>query len=174
MLFLAKLEYNVNFNEYLWKIGTLKSDELSKEPNKLKEEKTSILEQTQELAVSNYKTFIQTAECSRDLFESFNSIEEKLNNLLENMPEFEEKCQRFATNTSGINMLRRLNSLTLTRSAQLLEILELPQLMDSFIKDGLYEDALELATYVRRLYVKHPDIPIFEVIIFVYIESNFS
>lgn len=61
--------------------------------------------------------------------------------------------------------MRRLNSLTLTRNAQLLEILELPQLMDSFIKDGLYEDALELAAYVRRLYVKHPEIPIFKSIV---------
>lgn len=113
--------------------------------------------------MTNYKTFIQTAECSRDLFKQFNSVETKLDDLLEDIPKFEEKFELFADETNGINNLRRLNSLTLTRNAQLLEILELPQLMDSFIKDGLYEDALELAAYVRRLYEKHPDIPIFKV-----------
>lgn len=82
---------------------------------------------------------------------------------MENIPEFENHCQKFIEETSGINNLRRLNSLTLTRNAQLLEILELPQLMDSFIKDGLYEDALELTAYVKRLHSKHPDIPIFKV-----------
>ncbi|KAK4887329.1 hypothetical protein RN001_003600 [Aquatica leii] len=160
-----RFQYDVHFNDYLRKMGTLKCEELVKEPAKLNDEKHNILEQTQELAVSNYKTFIQTAECSRNLFDGFNTIENKLTNLLSNIPQFEEKCHTFASNTGGINLLRRLNSLTLTRSAQILEILEVPQLMDSFIKDGLYEDALELATYVRRLYNKHSDIPIFKSIL---------
>ncbi|KAF5308272.1 hypothetical protein FQR65_LT06265 [Abscondita terminalis] len=131
-----QLQYDLHFNDYLRKMGTLKCEELMKEPAKLKDEKHSILEQTQELAVCNYNTFIQTAECSRNLFEGFNNIEDKLANLLDNIPQFEEKCHTFAKNTGGINSLRRLNSLTLTRSAQILEILEVPQLMDSFIKDG--------------------------------------
>ncbi|KAK5644122.1 hypothetical protein RI129_007967 [Pyrocoelia pectoralis] len=158
----AELDNDVNFNDYLNKVGTFKCEELIKEPSKLKDVKSNITEQMQELAIVNYKTFIQTADCSRNLFQGFNSIENKLDNLLENIPQFEQKCHTFATNTSGINLLRRLNSLTLTRSAQLLEVLEVPQLMDSFIKDALYEDALELAAYVRRLYMKHPDILIFK------------
>lgn len=156
-------DYSAHFNDYISKVGTYKLEDLAKEPARLKEEKASVLEQTQELAVTNYKTFIQTAECSRDLFSQFSSVETKLDSLLRNVPKFEEGCQRFVEETSEINNLRKLNSLTLTRNAQLLEILELPQLMDSFIKDGLYEDALELAAYVKRLHNKHPDIPIFKV-----------
>jgi hypothetical protein len=144
-------------------LGAFKVEDLSKEPHRLNDEKTTIHEQTQELAVTNYKTFIETAQCSRDLFTQFNSIESKLDQLLDDIPNFEQKCQSFGEETSGINNLRRLNSLTLTRNAQLLEILELPQLMNSFINDGLYEDALELAGYVRKLHTKHPDIPIFKV-----------
>lgn len=144
-------------------MGTYKFEDLAKEPARLKEEKSAVLEQTQELAVSNYKTFIQTAECSSELFSEFNCVEKKLDGLLESIPQFERQCERFVEKTGGINNLRRLNSLTLTRNAQLLEILELPQLMESFIKDGLYEDALELASYVKRLHNKHPDIPIFKV-----------
>lgn len=158
-----ELSKQINLNEYVMKLGAYKIDALNKETVKLREEKASIIEHTQELAVHNYKTFIETADCSRALFKQFNAIENNLDNLLQNVPKFEEKCQAFATETGGINNLRKLNTLTLTRNAQLLEILELPQLMDSFIKDGLYEDSLELAAYVRtKLYGRHSDIPIFK------------
>lgn len=129
----------------------------------MEHERSSILEQTQELAVSNYKTFIETADCSRKMFAKFNAIDEKLNDLLKDLPNFETKYQKFAEDSSGINTLRKMNSLTLTKNAQLLSILELPQLMHSFIDDGLYDDALELTSYVRKLYTKHPDIYIFKV-----------
>ncbi|XP_076273713.1 conserved oligomeric Golgi complex subunit 8 [Rhynchophorus ferrugineus] len=154
--------YDENFKKYLSKIGGYKVEDLSKEPNRLKEDYNNIQDQTQDLAVTNYKTFIETAECSKDLFSQFNTIESTLNELLVDIPCFQENCTKFSEITSQISHLRKLNSLTLTRNAQLLEILELPQLMNSFINDGLYEDALELATYVRKLCGKFSDIKIFQ------------
>lgn len=144
-------------------MGGYKVEDLFKEPNQLKDDYNNIRDQTQDLAVTNYKTFIETAECSKDLFSRFNTIESTLNDLLIDLPHFQENCTSFSEITSQISHLRKLNSLTLTRNAQLLEILELPQLMNSFINDGLYEDALELATYVRKLCGKFNDILIFQV-----------
>ncbi|KAJ8942524.1 hypothetical protein NQ318_005228 [Aromia moschata] len=161
----SEWDYNNHVQDYLSKLGTYKIEDLTREPTKLKDEANTIQEQIQELAVTNYKTFIETAECSRELFKQFNVIENKLDELLDDIPKFEEKCRDFGEKSTEINNLRKLNSLTLTRNAQLLEILELPQLMNSFISDSLYEDALELAAYVRKLYNKHPDIPIFKSIL---------
>ncbi|CAG9864970.1 unnamed protein product [Phyllotreta striolata] len=155
---------NAQTAEYLTKLGTYKIKNLKNEPDRLKQEANVIQEQIQELAISNYKTFIETALCSRELFFKFGVIEEKVNDLLEDVPKFEEICDKFATESSEINDLRRTDSTTLAKSAQILEILEIPQLMNSFIRDGLYEDALELCNYVRKLYLKHNDVPIFKTI----------
>lgn len=85
--------------------------------------------------------------------------------MVEKIPELEKQCEKFANITKDINKSRRLNSLTLTRNAQLLEILEMAQLMESFVREEQYENALELTSYVRRLSVKHPEITIFKSIV---------
>lgn len=161
----AEWEYKDSFRSYLSKIGSYKVEDLIKEPRRLQDNCRNIQDQTQELAVTNYKTFIETAECSKQLSSQFNTIEDKLDQLLVDIPEFQQKCSSFSDSTSEISNLRKLNSLTLTKNAQLLEILELPQLMNSFINDNLYEDALELAAYVRKLCSKYSDIPIFKSIL---------
>lgn len=161
---LGDWEYDTKLQEYLRKLGTYSVDTLTKEPDRLKHDANILQDQIQDLAIRNYKTFIETAECSRELFSQFNLIENKLDKLINDIPLFESKCKLFGEKSNGIDNLRKSNSLTLTKSGQLLELLELPQLMNSFINDGLYEDALELATYVRKLHHKHPEIPIFKVI----------
>lgn len=122
-----------------------------------------MVEQTQDLAISNYKTFIQTSECSRRIYNEFKETEQQLNHLIDKLPNLTEKCEKFIKTSSEIATSRRLNSLTLRRNAQLLEILELPQLMDTCIYQGKYEEALELAAHVQRMGAKHSDIPVIDV-----------
>lgn len=144
-------------------MGTYKIEQLKKEQSRLTEENRSIVEQTQDLAITNYKTFIKTSDCSKKISEKFKETEASLDKLIGIFPNVTKKCQDFISTSSEINTSRRLNSLTLKRNAQLLEILELPQLVDTCIRDGKYEEALELAAYVQRLGVKHANVPIINV-----------
>lgn len=155
---------NPELVEYLVKLGSYKTDQLKKEESRLSEEIKTVVEHTQDLAISNYKTFILTSECSRDIYRDFKETEKKLGDLVQDLPNFSKVCEEFMTKSTEINANRRLNSMTLKKNAQILEVLELPQQMDSFIKSGKYENALELASYVQRMGSKHGQIPIIQVI----------
>ncbi|XP_015928147.2 conserved oligomeric Golgi complex subunit 8 [Parasteatoda tepidariorum] len=143
---------------YLSDLGGLGIQHLNHEPEKLTEQKVALLEQTQDLAFHNYKTFIQAAECSHKIFQDFNIIETRLNLLLDKLPNFSSKCSTFAKDSQKISARWHQASSTLSKHPQLLEFLEMPQLMDNYVKNGYYDEALELSTYVKRLEKKHSDI----------------
>lgn len=141
----------------------MKVEQIRKENAGLTEDNKSVVEQTQDLAISNYKTFIQTSECSHRIYTEFKETDKQLEQLVDKLPSLSEKCEKFIKTSSEIAISRRLNSLTLRRNAQLLEILELPQLMDTCIYEGRYEEALELAAHVQRMGAKHSDIAVINV-----------
>lgn len=156
---------NTDVLVYLADLGSLGLQRLSQEPDRLAEEKISVLEQTQDLAFHNYKTFIQAAECSHKIFQDFNKIESRLNSLTNNLPIFKEKCAEFGKEAQKINARWRQASSTLAKHPQLLEFLEMPQLMDTYVRNGYYDEALELSAYVKRLERKHIDIPLIKSIV---------
>ncbi|XP_023160668.2 conserved oligomeric Golgi complex subunit 8 [Drosophila hydei] len=145
------LRGNPELDNYLAKLGTCKVEQLKKEQTRLADETKRILEQTQELAISNYKTFITTAENSRSIFHEFQKAEDQVDTLIGKLPAFSAKCEEFLAESAELAEQRRLNSTTLHKNAQLLEILELPQLMERCIRESRYEEALELASYVQRV-----------------------
>lgn len=69
----------------------------------------------------------------------------------------------FVKEAEEIGVSRRMNSLTLNRHTEILEILEIPQLMDTCVRNGYYEEALELAVYVKRLEKKHSSLTVIQV-----------
>ena len=53
---------------------------------------------------------------------------------------------------------RKMNNLTKSRYTELLELLEIPQLMDTTVRNGYYDEALELIEFVRKLEKKYSNI----------------
>lgn len=148
------------FSKYLVHLSSCGVERLGKEGAHLREERLAILDQTRDLAYSNYKTFIHTADCSRTIFKDFTSVETHLEGLSSCLPNLRGSVEQFLSTSRNLSQSRHLTSLTLTKHTQLLEVLELPQLMDTCVRNGYYDEALEILAYVRRLERKHTDIHI--------------
>lgn len=146
---------------YLQKLRNYKKENLKKDSVNLKDDLNNIDLQTQEIAFSNYSAFIKTAESSRQVLKGWNETTKVCQSLIETLPDFSKKCDEFVKTTWETQSSSRLNSLTMKRHVDLLEILELPQLMESSIRDEKYEDALELASYVQKLGTKFENVSFF-------------
>ncbi|XP_063840859.1 conserved oligomeric Golgi complex subunit 8-like [Scylla paramamosain] len=151
---------NDDFPNYIIQLASCGVEKLGKESAHLHEERNAILDQTKDLAYTNYKTFIHTADCSKTIYNDFTSVESHLEGLSSCLPNLRTSVESFLATSKNLAQSRHLTSLTLTKHTQLLEILELPQLMDTCVRNGYYEEALEIVAYVRRLEKKHTDIPI--------------
>ncbi|XP_042556766.1 conserved oligomeric Golgi complex subunit 8 isoform X2 [Dipodomys spectabilis] len=150
---------------YLRELSGSGLERLRREPERLAEERAQLLQQTRDLAFANYKTFIRGAECTERIHRLFGDVEEALGRLLGRLPGFQQSCRNFVKEAEEISSNRRMNTLTLNRHTEILEILEIPQLMDTCVRNSYYEEALELATYVRRLERKYSSIPVIQGIV---------
>ncbi|CAM9429402.1 unnamed protein product [Bubo scandiacus] len=149
---------------YVAELAALGLAELGREPARLAAERARVGAETRRLAFEHYRAFIRSAECTGRAGRGFGGIESRLGSLLGRLPALQDACRNFMRDAEEIACSRRMNSLTLNRHTEILEILEIPQLMDTCVRNGYYEEALELAAYVRRLERKHSSIPVIQLI----------
>jgi len=164
-IFPAEWAADGEFCEYLAELSAYSLESLKKEPTRLAEERESNLTQTQDLAFKNYKTFIQTADCTRDVFSEFGQVETKLDSLLDALPGAIDNCAAFHQKASQISQERKMNNLTKTRYTELLELLEVAQLMDTTVRNSYFDEALELIEFARKLEKKFISIPVIKDIV---------
>ncbi|XP_074695528.1 conserved oligomeric Golgi complex subunit 8 isoform X2 [Strix aluco] len=150
---------------YVAELAALGLAELGREPARLAAERARVGAETRRLAFEHYRAFIRSAECTGRAGRGFGGIESRLGSLLGRLPALQDACRNFMRDAEEIACSRRMNSLTLNRHTEILEILEIPQLMDTCVRNGYYEEALELAAYVRRLERKHSSIPVIQGIV---------
>ena len=136
--------------QYLQELNSYHLDRMAAEPFILREKQLLCGEEIKSLAFSNYKTFVRTAHCSREIYADFARIDEHLDEVLGRLPAFSQACDSFTKSIQVINQQRRGNTLTLQKHTQLLEFLEISQLMDTCVRNEYYEEALDLAAYVKR------------------------
>eukprot|EP01134_Creolimax_fragrantissima_P001137 CFRG1137T1 len=152
---------NSDYTTYLNELSSFSVDRLSNEPERLEQEQKRLLHDTRDLAFRNYRGFIQTAACSKDIFVEFKQLGKIIVRLQERLPLLTEQCHSFVREAPTLTSKRHSLFATLQYHTQLLEILEIPQLMETCVRNGHYEEALDLDNTVTRISRKHGCISLF-------------
>ncbi|KAL5561569.1 hypothetical protein UlMin_031316 [Ulmus minor] len=101
-----------------------------------------IRRQMQEVAVGNYRAFIAAADALLAIREEVSSIDKHLESLIL------EK--------------RKMNQTLLANHSTLFDLLEIPQLMDTCVRNGNFDEALNLEAFVGKLSTMHPKLPVIQ------------
>ncbi|KAF9346388.1 hypothetical protein BGX26_002119 [Mortierella sp. AD094] len=144
--------------DYLNRLTSLPARALHNEPEKLREEQLKVERDMSELAFRDYKAFILVKDCKHDVQSTFETLGQHLDHFQDTIPQFVDTLSNFSTKVSPILERQHVFSSILATHSQLLEVLEIPLLMETCVRNGYYNEALELATHVQRLVSRYPSI----------------
>lgn len=88
--------------EYFSKLGKCTLEQIVLEPLRLNDETKALTEQTQELALANYRTFVETADCSNRILKDFTTSKTSLDEVITKMPCLISECENFANISKNI------------------------------------------------------------------------
>ncbi|KAJ1302686.1 hypothetical protein OPQ81_003002 [Rhizoctonia solani] len=145
---------------YLKHLSALDLNSIRLEPSALSSESSQLRTELTNLCHDQHSTFLTVHSTTRDFNQSFGSLDESLGKLLTALPDLESQCRAFATSTREIQQSRSRASLVLEQHDKLLDVLTIPQLIDTCSRNGHYAEALDLAVHATALANRFPDIRI--------------
>lgn len=140
---------------YLDRLITLGLDNLVQEPGIIDHERSAVDLELVNLCYREYPTFTSVHKCSSAVGAAFDDFAKSLGQLIESIPALEEECRDFGRGTASIQSARRKAVLLQDHENKLIDVLEIPQLMETCVRNGYYQEALELSTHVADLRQKY-------------------
>lgn len=135
-------------------------ERLSKEPELLRADQEQFRRQLQDTAVGHYRSFIDTQRCLGDLRAQLGAATTHLDDLARDLPKLQAACDRFRHDAAAIATKRADNRQLYSTHPTVLEILEVPQLMDTCCRSGNFDEALDLRAFVNKVSVMHGELPV--------------
>ncbi|KAG0494247.1 hypothetical protein HPP92_005241 [Vanilla planifolia] len=147
---------------YVSELLSFTLDRLHKEPELLRVDAERIRRQMQEVAVGNYRSFIAASDALSFIREQLAGFDKHLESLTTEIPKLTTGCTDFVESAQQILEERKLNKTLLANHSTLLDLLEIPQLMDTCVRSGNYDEALDLEAFVCKLSKMHCEIPVIQ------------
>lgn len=153
---------SVSQQPYVSELLSFTLDRLHKEPELLRVDAERIQRQMQEVAVGNYRAFISAADALLSIREEVSAVDMHLETLINEIPKLTSGCTEFIESAEQILEKRKMNQTLLANHSTLLDLLEIPQLMDTCVRNGNYDEALDLEAFVCKLSTMHPKLPVIQ------------
>ncbi len=146
---LCKMAETIKFSSSMGLSGLLH------EPIRLNAEADKCNDELEDLVMANYRIFVENLTCSVELRkedQKLNKVSAELNERLEKLAGY---CSSFREKVSTLVSSHKRNRKTLQHHMQLVELLEVPQLVDACARNDFLDEALELANFVNGLERRH-------------------
>eukprot|EP00903_Cladosiphon_okamuranus_P009789 g9306.t1 len=140
---------------YVHSLASLGLERLQNEPGRLQAEAISVDEALHTLSLDHYRVFIQNQECVRHVRAQGKEMERYLSSLLTEVHGLSSEFSVFQREAAELVGGHKRNRQTLKHHMQLVELLEVPQLMDACVRSDLMEEALSIATFASTLERRH-------------------
>ena len=145
---------------YLSQLTSLSLPDILNEPANLAAEASQLTNSLTSLCNSEYPTFLSLHRTSAVLSSTFSSFSTSLSALVSALPALESDARRFTEQTKTIQDARTEARAILSQHDTLVDILDIPQLIDTCVRNAYYQEAMDLSAHANRLSQKFPDIPI--------------
>lgn len=152
-----KILEDEEYQQYMNHLMASSVEELKKEPQLIEDHSKYIDQQLVSVTFNNYKYFLEANECSQKINKSFASTNDKIDSSLNILDNIEDACKDFTKCLDQFVDDKNRIDLILNQHSKIVEILEIPQLLDTFIRNGYYDEAMELKNHTKKILSNHTD-----------------
>ncbi|XP_006453967.1 hypothetical protein AGABI2DRAFT_175700 [Agaricus bisporus var. bisporus H97] len=137
---------------YLTHLTTLPLPELTREPVSLQTQLHHLTASLTSFTHTSYPTFISLHQTTTALTSSIESLSASLTNLLDtSLPALEENTAAWKTRTDTVLRERNKARVVLEQHEKIRDLLDIPVLIDTCVRNGYFAEALSLASHVTAL-----------------------
>ncbi|KAJ6520157.1 Dor1-like family-domain-containing protein [Mycena sanguinolenta] len=139
-------------HEYLTHLTTLPLPTLLSEPAVLQTQAHHLTSSLTSLTHTSYPTFLSLHQTTSSLSTSLASLEASLDTLLRtSLPTLEDSASGWQDRTEKVLVERRKARVVLEQHDKIRDLLEIPMLIDTSVRNGYFAEALSLASHARSL-----------------------
>ncbi|ORX36441.1 Dor1-like family-domain-containing protein [Kockovaella imperatae] len=149
-------------SSYLDQLQSSYLDQVIQEPSIVTAEAARLETDITNLCYREYPLFISVHQCSTAVRNAFNDFDQSLSRLLSSVPELESECKSFADNTLRLQVTRRKAGLLLEYQDKIGELINMPRLMETCVRNGFYQDAIDIADHAHHLFQDYGSFPLVE------------
>ncbi|KAJ7492297.1 Dor1-like family-domain-containing protein [Mycena latifolia] len=137
---------------YLTHLTTLPLQTLLSEPAALQTQAHHLTSSLTSLTHTSYPTFLSLHQTTSSLSTSLASLESSLDNLLtSSLPALEDSAAGWRERTEKVLVDRRKARVVLEQHDKIRDLLEIPMLIDTCVRNGYFAEALSLAAHAKSL-----------------------